>query len=458
MEVIFYSNFSKRNNSTMNPKSPGVISVSVTKDVKLKENCSIIKPSFFVADTNGYVYCKFMGWYYNITNSSYDINGAHYVECEIDVLGTWRDIIFEHYSFVRYSTIEYSTRIPDTRLSTLTGVTIANYNNLFGEIYNSEDLYCYYLSVLCDDGVQDWLLTGNEMRSVINNLIQNGSSVFGALTTQFTDAINCLIKCRIIPISETGFSGTRRGETVKLGSYDTGVAGFMMSRSWSSTQDFVQITFPNDFRIIEPYTYCKITLPFAGTFDFSLDEMYGVRNLYFSCAYNASTGKISYKLFRDNPQAVSADAKILAQFNGEFGIDVPVGAQEMSNPIGTLAATASIGAALLSPNPVSVSSAIGGFRQAYMGMQKNTSMVGGYGGNGGWQFDRRLKVEIFTKELSDEPDDMLELYGRPLDAVRRIGDLYGGYVQTEGFHIEISAPSTIKEMIDKAMDTGVYLE
>lgn len=458
MEVIFYSEFSKRKNSTKNPESAGAISVSVTKQVTLKNMCSKLKPSFFVADTTGYVYCKAWGWYYFVTNEGYDINGAHYVDCEIDPLGTWKVLILAHSAFVRYSTLAYSDRIPDTRLSTLTGVSIVNYNNLFGEIYGNEDQYRFYLSVLGDNGIDDWLLTPNELITVIHELIQEGSNIFGSLTTQFTDAISCLLKCRIVPLSENAFAGSREGDTVHLGEWDTGVAGFHMTRTWGSTQDFVSVTHPNDFRIIEPYSYCKVTLPFAGTFDFSLDELYGTNILYFSCAYNASTGKIAYKLFRDNIDAGAGESKILAQFNGEFGMDVPVGAQEMSNPAGTIGAVASLASAILAPNPVSASGAIAGAKQAFMGMQKTTSMVGGYGGNGGWHMDRRLKVEVFSKALSDNPENMALLYGRPLDAVHDLASLEGGYVQTEGFHINASIPDIARDMIDKAMDSGVYLE
>lgn len=458
MEVTFYSEFTKRSNSTLNPESPSAISVSVVKSVTLKEHCTLLKPVFFVADVTNYVYCKAFGWYYYVNEEGYDINGAHYVECEIDVLGTWRDVIFATTSFVRYSTKEFNTRIPDTRISTLTGVSINSFNNLFGEIYSNQDMYQYYLSVLGEDGVDDWLLTTNELRSIVNGLIEHGSDVFGSLTTQFTDAISCLIKCRIIPLSENAFAGTREGEHVKLGKYDTEVTGFHMSRTWGYGQDFVSVNHFDDFRIIEPYSYCKVTLPFAGTFDLSLDELYDTNKLYFSYAYNASTGKISYRLFRDNPIASESNANVLGQYNGDFGIDVPIGAQEMSNPIGTLSGLASLASMVLAPNPVSASATIASSRQAYMGMQKTTSMIGGYGGNGGWNLDRRLRVEVFTKELSANPDSMLELYGRPLDAVRNLSGLIGGYVQTEGFHINISAPETIRKMIDQAMDSGVYLE
>lgn len=458
MEITLYSDFSKRNNSTKNPDTPSAISVSVTLNVTLKEQCSKIKPSFFITNITDFVYCKAWGWYYYITNIAYDINGAQYIECELDVLGTWRDAIMSTRAFIRYSTKDFSSRIPDTRISTLTGVTIESFNNLFGEIYSSQDMYQYYLSVLGESGIDDWLLTTNELRSIVNALIENGSDVFGSLTTQFTDAISCLIKCRVIPLSENAFSGTREGEHVMLGKYDTGVTGFHMSRTWGYGQDFVTVNHPSDFRIMEPYSYCKVTLPFAGTFDFSLDELYDTNKLYFSYAYNASTGKISYRLYRDNPLAAESNANVLGQYNGEFGIDVPIGAQEMSNPIGTLSGVASLASMVLAPNPVTASAAIASSRQAYMGMQKTTSMIGGYGGNGGWNLDRRLRVEIFSKELSANPDSMTELYGRPLDAVRDLSGLVGGYVQTEGFHIDISAPKTIRDMIDQAMDSGVYLE
>lgn len=458
MEITLYSDFSKRNNSTKNPDTPGAISVSVTLNVALKEQCSKIKPSFFITDITDFVYCKAWDWYYYITNIAYDINGAQYIECELDVLGTWRDAIMSTRAFIRYSTKDFSTRIPDTRISTLTGITVESFNNLFGEIYSSQDMYQYYLSVLGESGIDDWLLTTNELRSIVNALIENGSDVFGSLTTQFTDAISCLIKCRVIPLSENAFSGTREGEHVMLGKYDTGVTGFHMARTWGYGQDFVTVNHPSDFRIMEPYSYCKVTLPFAGTFDFSLDELYDTNKLYFSYAYNASTGKISYRLYRDNPLAAESNANVLGQYNGDFGIDVPIGAQEMNNPIGTLSGVASLASMVLAPNPVTASATIASSRQAYMGMQKTTSMIGGYGGNGGWNLDRRLRVEVFSKELSANPDSMTELYGRPLDAVRELSGLAGGYVQTEGFHIDISAPKTIRDMIDQAMDSGVYLE
>lgn len=458
MEITLYSDFSKRNNSTKNPDVAGAISVSVTLNVTLKEQCSKIRPSFFITNVADFVYCKAWDWYYFITDIAYDINGAQYIQCELDVLGTWRDAILSTTSFVRYSTKDFSTRIPDTRISTLTGVSIQSYNNLFGEIYSSQDLYQYYLSVLGENGIDDWLLTTNELRSIINGLIEHGSDVFGSLTTQFTDAISCLVKCRIIPLSENAFSGTREGEHVMLGKYDTEVTGFHMARTWGYGQDFVSVTHPNDFRIIEPYSYCKVTLPFAGTFDFSLDELYDTSKLYFSFAYNASTGKIAYRLYRDSPLASDSNANVLGQYNGEFGIDVPIGAQEMSNPIGTLSGLASLASMVLAPNPVSASATIASSRQAYMGMQKTTSMIGGYGGNGGWNLDRKLRVEVFSKELTANPDSMTELYGRPLDAVRNLSGLTGGYVQTEGFHIDISAPETVRNMIDQAMDSGVYLE
>lgn len=458
MEAILYTEFSKRRNSTKNPTSPSAVSVGVTKNVTLKENCSLLYPKLFIADTNGYVYMKFMGWYYFIKDSSYDINGAHYIECEIDVLGTWRDVILATSAFVRYSTIEYNTRIPDTRISTLTGVSITHYNNLISEIYQDNTMWEYYLCVLSESGIDHWLLTQTEMRFLMNELVQNGSSIWGSLTTQMEDALACLLKCRICPIAETAFSGSREGEYVKLGEYTTGVTAFHLNSPFFNSEDFVDVTVPSDFRIIEPYTYCKVTLPFVGVIDLSLDELYGVSKLYFSMSGNASTGKITYRLFRDNHSITSSDANVIGEYNGEFGCDIPIGGQEMQNPIGTIAGMASMAAMALNPNPVSVSSAINATRQAYMGMQKTTSMVGGFGGNGGWAFDRRLKVELFSKNLSENPDNMLALYGRPLDAVRNLSLLSGGYVETDGFSIDISAPSTVKDMINNFMDTGVYLE
>ena len=89
--------------------------------------------------------------------------------------------------------------------------------------------------------------------------------------------------------------------------------------------------------------------------------------------------------------------------------------------------------------------------------EKDFTIVGSYGG--GWSEVLLSNYELvtFVKESQTDPSTLTELYGRPCMKVRQIQGLTG-YVQTIGFAIDIPAVSEIRDLINSAMDKGVYIE
>lgn len=476
MEIILYSDFSKRNNSTKNPDTPGAISVSVTLNVALKEQCSKIKPSFFITNITDFVYCKAWDWYYYITNIAYDINGAQYIECELDVLGTWRDAIMSTRAFVKYSSSKYNEFIKDERIAT-TGKMIAKSSSLSLADYISEhDTYMYLLTTYsCDEeeygnnGIRSYYLTNAEMTYLIQALFVNGESFFGSIEQSFADLKDAIIDISCVPwaVAET------MGEQceVIIGKYNTHCMAHGASTEAVVINDAIILSevLPKDFRIMSPYSYGKLYLPFVGVVDISLEEAQLSGLLFFGIISNVLTRKITYIVYTGSSNVTDAKAQVLGVYHGTFGIQIPIAYLYNDNAQGFIGDAFSAGGSLAVaiggamtgqyvPAVWGAASFIQSEVSAFMKANtKSTSMIGGLSGNYGWSYCPRIKLEVFTPEVSAEPDSLTGLYGRPLLQVATMNEL-SGYVETRGFEIDISAPSTIKDKINELMDSGVYLE
>lgn len=477
MEVILYTEFSKRSNSTKNPESAGAISVSVTKELRLKGNCNIIKPSFFVADTNKYVYAKAFGYYYFIVNDAYDIDGAHYIDLELDPLGTFKSDIFEHSGFVKYSTSNFNEFIPDTRIVT-TGKMVSKSIHISLDSYISDmETGMWLLTTFvanvddpANSGIINYLFTGAEWQYFIQALITTGQDFFGALEQSFDDLKGCIINVAYVPFANAEAMGSQTTDVI-LGKWHSNCAAHYATGEAIVINDGLPLTGLNraDFRIVSPYTYCTLYLPFVGNVDISSEELQNAGSLFFSIFYNIYTQKITYVVYVGSGNVKDDSAKIIGTYHGECGIRIPLAYLTNENAQGYLtdsfkAASSLAGAAagILAGNPVvagvGIASTIASETSAYM--KANTvsaKMMGSLSGNYGWSNCPYIKLQIFTPEVSTEPSNLTELYGRPLMKVVKIGDLTG-YCETRGFSFEGSVMDSIRDMINDAMDTGVYLE
>ena len=477
MEVIFYTEFSKRHNSTKNPESSGAVSVGVTKEVNLKDNCDLISPSFFVADVNKYVYCKAFGWYYFITGDGYDINNAHYVTCKIDVLGTWKTEINNHSAFVKYSSSLFNEFIKDERIAT-TGKMISKSIRLSLDNYISEEETFMWLltTYACDEddlannGIKSYLFTNAEWLYLIQALFVDGESFFGSLEQSFSDLKDAIIDISCIPFANNITMGAPTNDVI-IGKYHTHVYGHFADHGAIIINDGMPLTdlHKSDFRIMEPYTYCTLFLPFIGNVSISPEELQNAGSLFFTIIGNILTRKITYIVYVGSGNVKDNSAKIIGIYHGNFGIQIPLAYLYNDNAVGFIqdSVKAAAGVAMaaggaIAGNPVvaamGLSSALTSEVSAFIKANtKSTSMIGGLSGNYGWSNCPYIKLQIYTPEVTEEPINLAELYGRPLLKVKRIGDL-SGYCETRGFSFNGSVMDSIRQMINQYMDAGVYLE
>ena len=109
MTVTFYSGFSKRRNSTLRPSG------GTSKTVVLKENTSLMKPAFVVSTvTWSWNYCTAWQNYYYITDIVAEANGLFRVECELDVMATWKVSIGNYSTLIARAAADQDYNLVDT--------------------------------------------------------------------------------------------------------------------------------------------------------------------------------------------------------------------------------------------------------------------------------------------------------------------------------------------------------
>lgn len=452
MEVIFYTNFSKRKNSTKNPETSGV--VGVTKEVKLKGQVDKINPTFFVASTEQYVYCKAWGMYYFVHRTSYDIDGAQVVYCNLDVLGTWKNEILATTAFVAYSTNDYSALLKDDRVATEATMTCAverKSSNYFQTI-NDADALVVLGSISQAEGIVQYAMSKTYLDAVIYDLFQD-DSVFDSLMQQFGAVSQGLIFAKRFPIDPDKIS-VMTPASLYIGNYELpGAVGKVITNLHLS--EIIEITIPwhyTDFRKMEPYQRLSVTLPFIGETELSISDFLDTDTMDIRMDMSLVTGKLSYTI-RSNGNVVSV-------LETTIGQDLPLATDQLSKRSieGLMSASAEIGTGLGLGQGLAVAHGISSMVNAVMhAPQTSITVIGGYSGNYGEYAVDNYRVNVRYCDTRIEPSNLANLYGRPCMRTRSLTGLTG-YVQTQGFSIELSAMDTIRDMINALMDSGVYLE
>ena len=463
MEVLFFSGFSKRKNSTKRP----VDSAGVVKDVKLKELCSVMYPSFFVADVSDYTYVKAWNKYYFITKVAYDIDGAQYIECGIDVLASYKEQIEAMSAFVVYSTSDYSLQLTDHRVAMLTQTRVDHALEPSDVFISYDNIIMTGMSSLT--GLTHFMLGDADFTDVVKALLSAGVTIWGSLVLQFSDAIGSIVGARRMPVSSDYASGVA---AMVLGDYnvsdDTGKLYNYLTRPDRHVQEAKELTIPwqyTDFRRLEPYTTLKLGLPFVGVVDLAVSDFIDTESgiisdrVQIKMDLDLVTGVIVYLIYN------TMISEPVAMFSGQCGGDIAVGNMQKSASQSIVTGALQQGLNTYSASMVgsiAVAETMGAAALPLAGMfiadhKVTSSVVGSF--NGGYSEYSLIDylVIVTTHPTRIEPTELNALYGNPCSGVRSIGSL-SGFVQTSGFSIDVEALSEVRDMINKAMDTGVYLE
>ena len=451
MEVIFFTNFSKRKNSTKQP----IDSEGEVREVKLKGQCDMMNPMFFLTGVTGYVYCKAWGNYYYIHRVGYDIDGAEYVYCNIDFLATWKNSILASKAYVKYSSSKYSDKIIDDRIGRLTDTT---WHHDIGEsIFDNENV---------DDEYVFFITVGGEFSSTAYEggynyyvFTETGWNDFCALLCNgdyetdikkfFASVDSGLISCRRMPI-KTESLPTEGVESIRIGRVNIDYPALKLSQRYIHRTLHMEIdNYQNDYNQWSPYTRLKMYIPFIGTIDLPTDQ-FKDKNVLVDYVVDLVSGQMDVHICHKSLQ------NRVITLSTEVGGQMPTSVNNV-NLAKVAAHGASAVALMASKNVVGAMEQAAGAISA--GLSDNIGNKGTFGGGRSELLESNFILYSinWTKVFNMPNADYLALYGKPCYQVIPLSDLTG-YVQTIGFSIDISALDQVRDMINTAMDSGVYLE
>lgn len=442
MEVTLYKNFSKRHNSTKQVDIQGTI-----KTVSLKEKCNVVNPSFFLADVEGYTYLKAWNLYYFINEIAYDINGAQYINCSIDVLGTWKAQILATSAFVKYSSSDYSALLNDDRVTMLADIDM-KIDSSEASLFTTTP--SYILTLVGEGGVQ--CVIPNDPNAIPALLYQESATdLVTALCIQWSDAQACMLELLEVPIPV----GADYLPDVYVGKVNLGQRSCKNQYFNESREELTSIIhIPESYKDFRLFSFVTmyLYLPQVGVVeldlhDYAPDPTELNRQVIIHAVANVLTGQISYAL--KNKEGV-----VVSTYTGTFGRRLPINASSPRDVISALTHIVS-GISKIADNP---SGAVAdGVKAMTDAIHFKGSVIGSFGGGFGEYLGTNYILALAEHKSRIEPSNLTDLQGRPCAKVLPLANLTG-YVETIGFSIDIDILDDFRQMINNAMDSGVYIE
>lgn len=484
MEVKFF-NFQKRIRST---KTPDTLS-GHSKDCQLTQGCSVLNPTLLISRdtydiTWNYAYIPKWGRYYNISNHEI-IDGMIRLTLSVDVLSTWKNDIAVSPAYIMYAHDVPGGLIPDNRIPCSKNVVIhentynlGTYNGQslpadFFSIQGPNDGALYVISVTGKGSYGDYLITySDDLPSLLDGVDSFVDNVMKDTLTAFKQvfyggsAADCLKGCLALPLLFTGMPGDKTSSIV-LGSYPckTGtrdIKGIHLDHK-IRRRTFV-LTIPwqySDWRRRTPYTAIYVYLPLIGMLSIPTDDLVNESSITFDYNINVTSGDIavSYRASSSGRFIGTASGNCAMGVTvGSSGVDVGKSAGAVVTGAAALAATLATGGAA-APVALGAIGAMGASVNSFMQSQGGmTSGQGGLVGGASHALDRYARIWTVSRVLTEEPDKLNDVMGKPYMKRSNIGSFPGGYVQTDGFEVVSGATDTERSQINSYCNSGIYYE
>ena len=460
MTITYWTNFSKRINSTKQPTGGTNITT-----VALKTPCSIETPVFIlngISDSINYI--KWGSRYYYVTDVTWLTNNNIQVSCDLDVLATYKSNILATKAFVEYSQTSYDMDILDPRISTNGKTYVTQYtSNLIDSMSSAGGVFI--ITTVSDDGAANYYAITranlNALGAYISTTITD--TMADAFIKKFGSVMGCILNCTWVP-----FNYPYSGDTLKLGAIDTGISCY-------------KIPLPAEIKAAGTFTFgwhftekgridmehLSIYLPGYGNVDIQPASIGYATSIGVSI-YGDVTGGLTYTL-----QASGCDKMI---FNCNVGVQVPI-TQFTQAPIGMLAGKVSSNFEFASQWNLSnysgdgINNAIGravgkfdGFISRITGRQKNMGAVASsIGGQGGASvayeliYNPTIYIVVRSYQYTETQANMVDRYGGPLFAVRTLSS-FSGYVKTNGASVDIPGYEEEKDKVCAMLNSGIFIE
>lgn len=464
MNINYWTNFSKRKNSTKQPTS------GTQATVRLKEPCGINSPVFVCSSIPESVkYIQAWGRYYFVTEVTH--NGPEIeIACVSDPMATFKSAIGSTYADVEYTSSSTNTDISDPRnrptnnvVSTVT--TLLDLSN-----YGFSLAGGYILGIVSNQGFNYYYLTQAMFDTMCNNLLDLDQ--ISDINNTFFDVANCIVSCTWTPYTPDygALTALTVGHGNNITSMGIGNGYKITNRTELITPTATAITFPSDswgldfsYLDVAPYTSGTLYLPFVGLVPLDLDVVAQNKSILFNIALDQIACDIAYKIMRPS-------GEVIATYQGSYGASVPIAAQGSATtlrqslaPLISLAGAASSISGAVTGNPTQL---MGGFgaQLGAIGLDLkapslNTQVNGSLSSVVSSRLGMAIRATVITRQPAELSIDTAykAVSGMPYFKGATINTL-SGYIKCNGASVNINGFDSDRDTINSYMNAGFYYE
>lgn len=463
MTIKYWTNFSKKKNSTKQPS--GGTSLSV----RLKENTSIEAPVFVVSgNLFNVTYVQAFGHYYFVSDIVSVDDHMCEIHCVQDVLATYKDDIYNYVGYVEYAAYNYNDKIMDNRClmkSPHYQVPGIKQTADFPNMSKTGSFVLTVLSSLADpsDFTTTYLVDEANLRILASELIDTDFD-WDAIFKAATNPIDAIVKLTWIPFTFTEME-LQYKTYICIGDHATQAKGIQMNRSLTFDHSgSITLDIPwqyTDFRRLQPYSKLGLWIPFYGSIELPTANFFNSDTVSINYSVDLFTGDVAIYVgntIDDYRQTVTYCT----------GVDCPV-SQSFSNMNSVISDLTGVGISVLGAagsfaagNAVagigsSITAATGVLNSILDSQKTIKSMKGSVNGRAMAFFPRQFLLWSEYYDTND-PDNYAFRVGRPVFQYSGLFTYEGGFIQCAGSSISINGKDSDRTEINAYLDNGFYLE
>lgn len=450
--VTFYSNFSKKKNSTKIPGGAGT-----SKTVRLKDNTSLYNPTFeLTGNFPDYTYASWQGLYFYVTNITSVANGMYEIECDLDPIGSARGDIKGTTAYVQRCSTDYDVAVPDPEVGNV--MELAGHGKFETSLGSGntpiiDNTGCYIMRAVGRGGIKTFILSDSDLNNILDFMFDDTGTFWEAAWDTVIKTVynpfQYIVSLMYTPVSITWMSqGASPASQVDLGWWNANGYGYLATytgRNFTAFDLSTPTRYFNDFRDFDPrFTQVAITLPDGNTKEIPAAWL-SHGTLKMQILMDIFTGDAKY-ILRDSDG-------ILATFTSKLAFPVQIGQMDSSlnsAVTGALGAAASAQAGSALGVVSSLTGAVSGI------IQPNPSINGTQGNSSTINSVHAIYFDVLRYVTTIVDPAQL---GRPLMENRTLSSLASGsFVKCAGAHVDTSLPEQYKNVIDDTLNSGIFLD
>ena len=465
MKIKYWTDFSKRKNSTKQPLDTQATEI----DVKLKDDCSVVNP---VIETSSipinanYFYIDDFKRYYFLDNTERTSQQLKNMAAEVDVLATYKSQIGSTVARIGFSSTGWDKDIADTRATVKTSKL--KYKRSVSTRLTAAG--CYVFTVFNDyptgsNGLgMTYVMEQGEMAKVKTWL--GDSTVMTAIHNFFHgDPLESIFGCIWVPFAYGDVPAVATVSTIRIGDQESGTINCKILSGtgiYNAPQLSIDIPYRyNDFRDAEPYTSLQIYLPGVGYTNINIGDWLDTVSMKINMSCEYGTGDLTYYLYDYNGYLIQTiSCNVASQcplgqvMTSGGGIVSGVGA--VVGGVGAIAIGAETGAA-----PMAIGGAAAALKGAADIALNANKRAASLKGNSGGRSSTEIRDIIMTGFYMDTEDvdsaGYIAAYGRPVAVSHAISN-HSGFVQCDGASVDMPGTAIEKDRVNSYLNSGFFYE